>query len=374
MSLRLDETGGGPSASRRSISLIVRRRPRAGYVKTTTISVDLRHLLPTVLIGGLLLLPPASGMTLPLSAEELSALARAVDAANAAGLLDTPSAEGTCFSHDLLAWSVEVFQMGLSFSSRVRVQQGGSGGDAAELGDDDDWDDLVLTVGVEGASKAATATALSAALVLATLLLTLGEYLVSGVVLAAGSGASFVGLLWVWNAVLKGQELDWTRCTMPSLLAAGCALLSTLLLLLLLRKFVTFSIFAVGAAAGVVGALSLRSFLYAENPALVDDSDFSTFFVGLAAASGLACGVIAVCLERPVLLLASCCIGGYAFAVAVSGLVSLRHNEPLAAWAFLLVALLAATTGLIVQVCVTRVRCGKKREPKGHTRMMKSKA
>lgn len=64
----------------------------------------------------------------------------------------------------------------------------------------------------------------------------------------------------------------------------------------------------------------------------------------------------------------------YAFAVAVSGLVSLRHNEPLAAWAFLLVALLAATTGLIVQVCVTRVRCGKKREPKGHTRMMKSKA
>lgn len=108
MSLRLDETGGGPSASRRSISLIVRRRPRAGYVKTTTISVDLRHLLPTVLIGGLLLLPPASGMTLPLSAEELSALARAVDTANAAGLLDTPSAEGTCFSHDLLAWSVEV--------------------------------------------------------------------------------------------------------------------------------------------------------------------------------------------------------------------------------------------------------------------------
>lgn len=82
-----------------------------------------------------------------------------------------------------------------------------------------------------------------------------------------GSGASFVGLLWVWNAVLKGQELDWTRCTMPSLLAAGCALLSTLLLLLLLRKVVTFSIFAVGAAAGVVGALSLRSFLYAENPA-----------------------------------------------------------------------------------------------------------
>jgi len=182
-------------------------------------------------------------------------------------------------------------------------------------------------------------------------LLMAGEALVNTVTVLTSLLTSFMAFLYLWQWACSSTvaPMDgFVKCLLPFILAVLCAVIVAGLVALLLRKITSLCFFVMGAAGGAFACFMLRQFILAGNPDLATNSWFNFYWLGLAVVA-LLCGIIAVLLKRSVIRLVTCLLGGYAFAIALCGLIPVFGGPYCANYTFFIVAFVAMAAGFVFQ-------------------------
>jgi hypothetical protein len=172
-------------------------------------------------------------------------------------------------------------------------------------------------------SQVTTIIVLFVILATSILLLLAGEQLVNSIAVLTSVIVTFMGTLYLWQWACSSTTVPmegFVKCILPFILACISALISSVLVILGMKKFTSLVFFIMGAAGGAVGMFLLRQFIVAGNPSLVNDTNFNLYWLALAAVALLG-GVLAVCFKSTVVRVVTVVLGGYTFAVALCGLI-----------------------------------------------------
>jgi len=252
---------------------------------------------------------------------------------------------GSCFSCSVYNLILNTAAMGATASSTVK--------------DSVDFSGFRLVI--DTGTKTGTLITLVVILVIGLLLLTLGETLLTAMVVIVAAFTSFMASLYLWNWCFGTNGTDWVRCLLPFILAVVCTLVITAIVGCLIKRFVWLAFFVLGAAGGAVGMFILRDIILAANPHLAAASLFNLYWLGLVAVA-IICGIIAVKLEKAVVVIVTSLLGGYAMAVSICGLIPVCGGTPPPAWAFFVIFGVFCAAGFLFQMFVARKIFGDKRD------------
>jgi len=252
---------------------------------------------------------------------------------------------GSCFSCSLYNLILNTAAMGATASSTVQ--------------DSIDFSGAILTI--DAGTKTGTIVTLVVILIIGLLLLTLGETLLTVMVVLVASFTSFMASLYLWNWCFGTNGTEWVRCLLPFIFAVACTLIITAIVGCLVKRFVWLAFFVMGAAGGAVGMFFLRDIILAANPHLVTETLFNLYWLGLVAVAIL-CGLVAVQLKKAVVIIVTSLLGGYAMAVSICGLVPACGGVPPPAWAFFVTFGVFGVAGFLFQMFVARKVFGDRRD------------
>jgi len=131
-----------------------------------------------------------------------------------------------------------------------------------------------------------------------------------------------------------------------------------------MKKFTSLVFFIMGAAGGAVGMFLLRQFILAGDPGLALEPYFNLFWLALAAVALLG-GILAVCFKSTVIKIVTCVLGGYAFAVALCGLIPAFGGPYVPNYGFFIAAGGAMVIGALIQCFCCKKRPAKEEKLHG---------
>lgn len=204
---------------------------------------------------------------------------------------------------------------------------------------------------LELGNQVMTIITLAIIMLISVCLLILGEKLVNTLTILTTAITSFMAFLflWQWACSSMVQPMEgFVKCILPFILAVLSAIIITVIVGILIKKFTSLVFFIMGAGGGAVGMFLLRQFIIAGNPQLASDWRFNFYWLGLAVVAIL-CGFLAVCLKRAVITTVTCILGGYGFAVALCGLIPACGGPYVANYVFFIVAGITMVLGAIFQ-------------------------
>jgi len=206
-------------------------------------------------------------------------------------------------------------------------------------------------IALETGNKVMTIITLFVILGVSLLMLFAGKLLVKMVTCLTSLLIAFMGFLYLWQWACQSMVHPmegWVKCILPFVLACVCALIVAIVVVILSNKFEKFVFFVMGAAGGAAGMFFLQNFIVAGNPHLASEPLFNLFWLGLVAVAIL-CGLVAMCLKSQVTILVTSILGGYAFAIALCGLVPAFGGPYVPNYGFFITAGFAILFGILFQ-------------------------
>jgi len=201
---------------------------------------------------------------------------------------------------------------------------------------------------------------------ISVVLLLAGEWLLNTVLILVTIMASFMGFLylfqWAFSSSVVPME-GFVKCILPFILTILAAIAASTIVYFANKKYNWIVFFVMGGAGGAFGMFMLRQFILAGNPSLAQEAKFNLYWIGLAAVSLIA-GVVAVKLQRAIMICVTCLIGGYGFSVALCGFIPTFGGSYPANWVFFVIFGVAAAAGVAWQLLLAPKVCGSKDESK----------
>jgi len=222
-------------------------------------------------------------------------------------------------------------------------------------------------VQLEVGNQVVTLIVLFVLLGVSLLLLLAGEHMVRSVVVCVTALSSFMGFLYLFQWAFASQVVPlagFVKCVLPFILTCLCALVVVVLVVVMIKKVEWLAFFVMGAAGGAFGMFILRLFILAGNAHLSTEPLFNLYWiaVGVVALIG---GFLAVKLRRAVMIVGTCLIGGYVFAVSVCGLVPAFNGPIPVNWVFFVVFGCVTLAGALWQIFAAPKFCPAKADGEG---------
>jgi len=192
---------------------------------------------------------------------------------------------------------------------------------------------------IETGNRVTTIIVLFVFLGISLVLMIMGEHLAKFVVISVTGLAAFMCTLYLFQWAFPSSVVPmegFNKCVTPFILTCLCTLIAIILVVVMSKRAVWLSFFILGAAGGAFGMFMLRLFILAGNPGLAQSTAFNFYWLALGVVALIA-GIVAVKMKKSVMVVVTCLIGGYGFAVAVCGLIPVFNGPYLANYVFFII-------------------------------------